>query len=775
MSLTNKLSIYIGLLIIAIFCAISTVFLHYGAQREERLMSLYASLMVENSTEKLNNEFSRIEEQLSASAPVVAETLHSPGETTSLLKRIVEGDSIIMGGSVALRPGVISHSEDSLYMDYVCLGKDGRWDHKQLGDSNYDYTTMGWYRDAVDADGAVWSEPYFDKGAGNEMMVTCSYPLHDKNGKSIGVLTADVSLSALSDVTSRLTPVEDGYSFILSDNGTILAHPDSSLILNKTIFDYSRETGCSHLAEIGRGMMAGNSGTKHIDVAGDDSLVVYEPVPGTGWSICSVCPYKSVMSRLDLATVRAVLFLLLGLVIMLPLIRLVIIYSMRPLVRLTGAASKIASGDLNADLPEMKPSDDIGRLNNAFAAMQKSLRLQMKRLVDTTKAKEHIESELRIARNIQMSLVPHQFSPFSGHENLELYALIRPAKEVGGDFYDFLIRDGKLFFTIGDVSGKGVPAALVMAVARTLFRSSTSSSDSPAEIIGAVNTTLCKDNENCMFVTMFTGVLDLATSSLTLCNAGHNKPVLICPQGVSMIDVSENIPVGVMDDFIYEEETIQLRKGCKLFLYTDGLTEAENGDKTLYGDSRMMSILTETAADTPQETIMKIEKSVDGFAGGVDQSDDLTMLCLRPDSGNSVFFSGAFTNSLSIVNELPGLTAKLASRYGLSSEACGRINLILEEALVNVVSYAYPEGVSGEITLTIRHDDIAEKLIFEIADEGTPFDPTAAPAPDQSADAEDRPIGGLGIHLVRTLSDNVQYARSEGRNILTITVSGRDK
>lgn len=770
MSLANKLSIYIALLVIAIFCAIGAVFMRYGAQREERLISLYAALMVRNSVEKLDGEFSRVEEHLSVSAPMAQEMLDRPADLAAFVDRLVRSDSMIMGGSVALRPGVITAGRDSLFMDYVYRDKQGEWRHKHLGDSAYNYTRMGWYANAAEARQAVWSDPYFDLGGGNEMMVTCSYPLRDPSGNFAGVLTADISLKTLSDVIDRLRPIDDSYAFIISNKGMFVAHPDSNLVLHKSIFDYSGELGCLHLTTIGNEMLAGHEGTRHMDVGGEDALVVYEPISGTGWSICCVSPYKAVMSRLDLVTVKALVFLSLGLIIMLVLIRLIIIYSMKPLVRLTEAASKISAGDLDADLPAMKPSDDIGRLNNAFAEMQKSLRVQMERLVETTRAKEHIESELHIARTIQMSLLPHCFSPFPQCDNLELYAIIRPAKEVGGDLYDFFIRDSKLFFTIGDVSGKGVPASLFMAVTRTLFRNTANRCDSPGEIISTINNTVLKDNDTCMFVTMFAGVLDLRTGCLTFCNAGHNPPVLAGADGVTLCRVRENIPVGVLEDFDYVEESIMLRPDQALFLYTDGLTEAEDSAKNLYGTDRMLSLLSRHKPDNPKEIISRMEAAIDDFAGGVDQSDDLTMLCLRLNNGSEAPHRKDFVNSMSVVAELPAYTGELARRYGLNTEVCDRINLVLEEALVNVISYAYPEGTTGEIRLETAYDAASGKLTMEISDSGKPFDPTRAAAPDIDAPLEDRSIGGLGIHLVRTLSDGMEYRRQDDRNVLVITI-----
>lgn len=774
MSLGNRLSLYIALLVIAIFCAIGAIVFRYGAQREERLMSLYAALMVENSGERLNSEFAQVEEHLRASAPFAVSLLRRPEALPDFVDRMVLDDSLIMGACVALRPGIFPQRPDSLWMEYAAFDLTGKLRHKHISDSSsYIYTSMSWYSDAVDAHRPIWSDPYFDKGAGNQMMVTCTFPLRDSDDNFLGVITADISLRALSEEIRRLRPIDDSYAFILNGKGFFVAHPDSSLILHKSIFDISRDTGCRHLSSIGEEMLALKKGTRHIDVAGEDALVVYQPVADTGWSICSVCPYKSVMEQLDLVTIKAVLLLFTGLAIMLVLIRLIIVYSMKPLVRLTDTASEIAAGDLNTPLPEMKPSDDIGRLNNAFAAMQESLRLQMQQLVDTTKAKERIESELHIARHIQMSLVPHTFSPFLECKNLELFASIHPAKEVGGDLYDFFIRDNKLFFTIGDVSGKGVPAALFMAVTRTLFRSSAAHTTSPARILSIINDTILKENDTCMFVTMFVGVLDLSTSSLTFCNAGHNPPVLISAEATRFLKVDENLPVGVIEGFDFRQQTLQLPPDCKLFIYTDGLTEAENPERLQYGESRMLEYLSSSISDTPRDTIIGIRREVESFADGTEQNDDLSMLCMTMHPSDDAA-STTFSNTLAVVEELPAIIDRLASRHDIDPAICSRINLALEELLVNAVSYAYPPGVKGEITLTSRHDNESGYLIFELSDCGAPFDSTAAPEPDIGLQADERPIGGLGIHLARTLSDTMTYRRADGRNILTITFSTRN-
>lgn len=783
MSLSGKLSIYITLITVVIFCLIGAVFTRAGQRREERLVSLYATLMVENSVIRIDNEFDRVAEILKDNAPVAQRLLDRPDALKSYIAHFLREDSLIMGGCVAIRPGCLPRLEaQGFAMEYTFRNTHGEWEEKHLGDSLYDYTRMQWFTDALDATGAVWSDPYFDSGGGNEMMVTCSYPLRGGDGTVVAVLTADISLNELSGEVSRLSPIDDSYAFILSNKGVFVAHPDKELVLNKDVFAYSRETGCSHIAEVGRDMLAGLKGVRHIDILGDDSLVVYESVPGTGWSICSVCSYGSVMAQLGPVTVKAIGLLIVGVLALVILIHFIIVYAMKPLSRLTMAVSKISAGDLDARLPEMKASDEIGRLNNAFAEMQTSLKYQMLQLVESTKAKEHIESELQIARSIQMGLVPHSFSPFPECAGLELFAMLRPAKEVGGDLYDFFIRDSKLFFAVGDVSGKGVPAALFMAVTRTLLRIIAGTTDTPREIMARLNGTIIKDNDECMFVTMIVGVLDLATGRIELCNAGHNPPVAVNRHRELRVKVKDNIPVGVMDDFDFEDDIIQLENGEMLFLYTDGLTEAENSRMELFGDERMLGVLKDAATGTVKECIERMEAAVAVFAEGGKQSDDLTMLgirlfrnmsdkgaCRRAESG---LMRMVFTNSMDIVSEIPAAVNRIGNRFQLDSEAMGRLCLMLEEALVNVVSYAYPAGENGEIEVVVASGVPGDggEVMVEIIDGGVPFDPTVAAAPDTEAPLEERSIGGLGIYLIRSLATRVDYRRENGRNHFSFTL-----
>jgi sigma-B regulation protein RsbU (phosphoserine phosphatase) len=301
-----------------------------------------------------------------------------------------------------------------------------------------------------------------------------------------------------------------------------------------------------------------------------------------------------------------------------------------PLSKFAESARLIAEGNFNVRLPEIKTEDEMRELFNSFSYMQKELDQYMINLKDTTTAKEKIESELRIAREIQMAMIPHIFPPFPDLPQVDVFAVLKSAKEVGGDLYDFFVIDGNKFcFAIGDVSGKGVPASLYMAVTRTLVRSISDRETSPSGIVSSLNRSLSLNNESSMFVTFFLGVLDLFTGVVTYCNAGHNPPVIIRADGETvMLNNTTSIPAGLFEDAAYGELSLKLESGDKIFLYTDGVSEAEDVENVLFGENNLMKILRENATDSPKSLIRKMEEALMKHVKGHTQSDDITMLTI---------------------------------------------------------------------------------------------------------------------------------------------------
>ena len=391
----------------------------------------------------------------------------------------------------------------------------------------------------------------------------------------------------------------------------------------------------------------------------------------------------------------------------------------------------------------------------------------MKELGEITAVKERMENELEIARGIQMSMIPKIFPPYPDRGDIDIFASIVPAKEVGGDLFDFFIMDEKLYFCIGDVSGKGVPASLVMAVTRSLFRTVAAHEKSPGRIVTAMNESMSDMNESTMFVTFFCGVLDMKTGHLRYCNAGHNAPVLL-NTAKTLLPVVSNVPLGIVAGTAFQEQETDLKYDDALFLYTDGVTEAENAKHELFGEKRMVDAL--SGLKGSKAHLEEMQKALDAFVGDTPQSDDITMLFVHylneetPDTSERHLL---IHNDIQQIPQLADFVETIAEEKHLDHSLTLSLNLALEEAVTNVIMYAYPKGTDGlvDIEAIIRE----HSLSFVISDSGQPFDPTAQPDADVSQSIENRQVGGLGIYLVRSIMDSVSYERNGGKNILSMT------
>jgi len=361
-----------------------------------------------------------------------------------------------------------------------------------------------------------------------------------------------------------------------------------------------------------------------------------------------------------------------------------------------------------------------------------------------------------------MAMLPKVAPPFTDRRDLNIQGLLNPAKEVGGDLYDFYVRHEKLFFCIGDVSGKGVPAALVMAMTRSLFRSITSHQENAAAIMSEINTSLTEQNTQTMFLTLFLGVLDLKTGILNYCNAGHNAPVYL-PYGhtnaaMEYLPVIPNIPLGIEATYEFQDQTTWMTQDDLLFLYTDGLTEAENAVHEQFGEKRMLETLGTITNSRPRGVIDMMQQSVEAFVKDAQQSDDLTMLAIR--------FQRPAIFMRNDIQQIPTLS-EWVDTLDIPAELNMSVNLALEEIVSNVMLYAYPGG-SGRLIVEFAKMPSPDTLIFTVSDSGIPFNPTEKEEADITLSAEEREIGGLGIHLVRQLMDEIHYIREDDKNVLTL-------
>ena len=417
---------------------------------------------------------------------------------------------------------------------------------------------------------------------------------------------------------------------------------------------------------------------------------------------------------------------------------------------------------------------DITALKNAEQAAEDANARLADSLAVVKAAKARMQEELNVGRDIQRSMLPRVFPAFPDRKELELYAVLEPALEVGGDLYDFfLVDDHRLCFVIGDVSGNGVPAALFMAMTKIMVKTLAASDPSPASIVTHVNDALSADNDSCMFVTLYLGILNLRDGTLLTTNAGHNPPLLKRQDGsFEWLTARDGPLVGAMPGIAFKETTFQLRPGDELFLYTDGVTEADNRRRELFGNDRLKRVLTHSQAISVVDRLGDVMHAVRTFAGEAPQADDITMLGLRyhgvaPSDVADRVFRQTMPNQLMAIPDLQIAFEQYVAQWEGAKPLIPTLNMALDDLLNNVVQYAFPNDPT-EHQIEVDGEVRDEWVIFTITDDGIPFNPLTAAPPDLSLLLHEREIGGLGIHLVRSMFDEVSYHRNVGRNVLTV-------
>ena len=627
-SFSLRLSLYILFVTSTIF--LLAFWIYFGQARrsvsEEAVER--AQVKLENTILQIDKVLEAVEIAVKNMSWLVADKLDYPDYMYALTQQILRSNPYVVGSAIAFEPGYYPE-KGVLFSPYSYRSEKGIRS-KQLGTEDYEYHYMDWYLIPKLLGTPYWSEPYFDEGGADMVMTTYSLPLYDSSGKMYAVFTADISLEWFADKVKEIKPYPNSRNYMIGRGGTFLVNDRKEAILNESFFARPLENGDEELMRTGHQMINGKKGMTSFNREGVSFNIFYAPVQATGWSVSVVCLHDDVFAGVDSLRNRVLTILMFGLLFLTGFCYFTVRRLTNPLARFAGSANEIAKGNFHAELPVIKSKDEMKTLHDSFGTMQQSLVDYIDELKKTTASKERIESELRIARSIQMSMVPKIFPPFPEREDVDLYAKLIPAKEVGGDLYDFFIEDNKLYFIVGDVSGKGVPASLVMAVTCRLFRTIAEHLHTPAEIVKALNDTLAENNDSNMFCTAFLGVLDLKTGNMQYCNAGHNAPVMLASSGeVKFMEVKPNLPLGLFGDFPYEGQECDITKETSLFLYTDGVTEAENTVKALYSDERLLDLLDKQRKNMPQMIVDMVLDDVNKHVNGAEQSDDITIMCVH--------------------------------------------------------------------------------------------------------------------------------------------------
>ena len=565
------------LVVVAIFTLEATSITQYlfSSRGMKKEATLRAQSQLEATEVKIMDVVNQAEAAVRNSVWIAQWCLNVPDSLVRVTQRIVADNPVVKGSTVALVPGY--SKKYPLFSPYTTMTPEGEMKSLSLATEEYDYPSQEWFTKPLEKDCGYWSEPYFDEGGGNILMVTYSLPIKDVEGRTAAVLTADISLDWLTELVGNIHVYPTAFSMVVSRTGQLLVCPAETLVMRQTVNELAgRMEDSVGVRALNQAMLSGESGSMAIRTKGMVQHVFFAPVSRTGWSLSIVIPDKEIFGNLQQIGRYVLLLQILGILMMILILRYVFLNQIK-----------------------------YNRLNER---------------------KEKMQSELHIAHNIQMSMIPKIFPAFPDRKDLDMAAILVPAKEVGGDLYDFFIREERLYFCVGDVSGKGVPASLVMAVTRSLFRTLAGREKSPAKIVTQMNESMSDMNESNMFVTLFLGALDMKTGQLDYCNAGHNAPLTLTDK-IAPLPVKPNLPLGILQDFEYQEQSTSLVPDDALFLYTDGVTEAENIHHELFGEKRMEEVLHERR--TAQEHLEAINAAVAAFVGEAPQSDDITVLFIH--------------------------------------------------------------------------------------------------------------------------------------------------
>ncbi|MCQ2155405.1 MAG: SpoIIE family protein phosphatase, partial [Bacteroidales bacterium] len=620
-SFTARLSLYI-LLATSILCIGGLVYAEFFFVKTlKKTVAKDAGEVLNLQIKDIEKILGEVENATENMVWVVKENVDNPDFMFNICQKTLECNPYINGVAIGFEPSYYP-SKGKWFAPYAVITSEGKQVLYQCGNEAYDYFDQEWYSLPRSKKAKIWTDPYYSS-AGLEYDLgqyhtTFSVPLSDEDGNIFAVMQSDVSLQDITDKLSSLKGYENSYTMLLGRTGSFISHPDSSVMSLATIFEFANEIGRDDITALGLDMVSGKSGATTIKGRNGKNYVAYGSL-SNGWSMAIVCPYASVYD--DIERTNALLFsvIIFELILLFLVIRKIVSRTTKPITEFVYSALTIGKGNFNARLPEIKTHDELRRLHDSLEYMLLSFNEYIKQLKLSTSSNERYESELNIANKIQKQMLPYAFQK---SEKFDIYAKLTPAKEVGGDLYDFLVRDNYLYIAIGDVSGKGVPAALYMAITRYAFNFIACLGFGVDDVMKRVNKSFCEGNSLMMFVTMFIAKINLDTYEMEICNAGHNPIVVKDPDGnARFLHSNSNLAIGLVDEFDFKKEVLQLEKGTRLLLYTDGVTEAEDIDKNQYGEDRLLEFVRNIPEnDSSEDVIDKLFSSVKDFTGENEQN-----------------------------------------------------------------------------------------------------------------------------------------------------------
>ncbi|CAA0081958.1 Methyl-accepting chemotaxis protein McpA [BD1-7 clade bacterium] len=739
---------------------------------------LKAINQVSLSVNELLAELAGVQKSTELLAQVVQDFTGSETKLRELLKNAISTNANLFGGAIAINPK-LADMRGGFAPYYYHQSQMVRY--ANLAEMNADYEDQGWYREVAEKGQPIWSEPYFDDKGGMIHMITYAVPVFrtiEGERQLYAVVTGDVSLELINNIIQRLQLGKTGYAFLLDENGRVLSEPNDKYLLqpfSELLNQYQADPEWHQLlAE----MLAGKEGLTQAPCirSNDECIVAYVPLSITGWPIGLLYPESELLSQLHQYTLQFSIMSATALLTLLLVIGFVTRQVTYPLSELSDAARHIGAGQFNRRLPRLRRRDEIGTLIRAFDRMQKQLKDYVEQLESETANRNRLEGELGAASKIQMDMLYGQGLAQVHEKAFRLWAHLLPAKTVGGDFYDYNVRNNTLTFVVGDVSDKGVGAALFMAKAISLFRQQVSAQLPIDEMIAELNEGLMAHNDACMFVTLLCGQLDLASGQLNYVCAGHQAPLLIRKGKAGLLKTERQSALGLLEDIQYPTNTVQLNSGDKLFLFTDGIDEAFNQQHEIYGVERLQLLLAETAAEPVEAIGEACFHAVHQFSGDNEQSDDMTVMVVEFQPTSQFIIEHTFEQQavrrFVLANELPSIQQAFkhldafCEEYQLSGSHAGELKLLTEEILNNAISYGQMRADDNLVWQLVK---VSSGVLMEFIDVGIAYNPLVDAPPPELFDHQDEvPIGGLGVHLIKAISHQQAYARKGRCNHLAV-------
>jgi sigma-B regulation protein RsbU (phosphoserine phosphatase) len=627
-SIKTRIVLAIGLPLLIVWLGLTWCEYRIGHREALADMESHLAELTTRQAAELDIELSKTRQVANTLASVISMSPDvSEQQIKDWLQETLQANPEAFGLGVTFEPSTGPHV-GRLFAPYYYRDGASKLSYMNLADAISRPPYREWCEVTKNENRPAWSEPYFDEETGSPVMCTYGMP-YSRNGKFHGVVIVDVLSKHLLDDILSVKGGEE-YCTLISRKGVFISHPDASRIMQQAEFQEVGDRDPSKGAGGARGPMLGGTGVFRIvdDRSGLRSWMVCAPVRSTGWTLAAIIPEQEVLAPIHARLARSLAVFGVACLLMMGVIWLVSTKVSRPINRLTEAAESLADGNLDTRVPDAKGTDEVARLTRTFNTMVANLKSNIEGRIREEAARKEVEGELCAARKIQAALLPETL-PDEAERPFSLHAINDPAKTVAGDFYDFLYLDDRtLGLVMADVSGKGIPAAIYMAVTRTLLRHSLSPNSAPSEVITQLNQRLASKNQDAMFVTLCGGYYDMESGEFTYVNAGHNPPYVVREDGrLETLDPTGPL-VGPFADAVFGERRCRLEPRDLLVFFTDGVTEAASPSGEYFGEPRLEAILRSHAAKSATQVCEAIREAVQDFTAG-DLSDDVTILVLE--------------------------------------------------------------------------------------------------------------------------------------------------